>query len=317
MTSQDHVAMNGGAEFDAIRAMLGVWGNRAHGIGDDAAVLQVQPGQQLVASTDATIEGVHFRRGWLTGDEIGGRAAAAALSDLAAMGAAPLGLLLALALPDGWRGELAAIAGGVGRVASAVGCPIVGGNIASAPALSLTITVLGQAAQPLLRTGARPGDIIFVTGALGGPGAALRALQAGTPMSRAQRARFASPVPRVAEGQWLAAHGATSAIDISDGIVGDAGHVARASGVTLEIEGRLVPLLEGVSTEDALTSGEEYELLVTAPGTLDTAAFERAFGTRLTRIGLVTAVQDVPVRVAGAAAGELKGHDHLGARHSE
>lgn len=311
MSATDHVTMNGGAEFDAIRRMLGVWSHRAHGIGDDAAIMSVTAQQKLVASTDATIEGVHFRRGWLTGAEIGGRAAAAALSDLAAMGAQPLGLLLALALPDEWRAELEAIAGGVGGVASAAGCPIVGGNISSASALSLTITVLGQAERPLLRGGAQEGDIIFVTGLLGGPGTALRALEAGRTMSTEQRQRFAAPTPRIREGLWLATHGATSAIDISDGLAADAGHVARASAVTIELDAGLIPRVPGASAADALSSGEEYELLVTAPESLDAQAFERALGTRLTRIGLVSAVGDVPVRVLGAAEGELRGHDHL------
>ena len=153
--SDAHVQLGAGDEFDAIRAMLREWGARAVGIGDDAAVLAAPVGERLVASIDASVEGVHFRRDWLTAQEIGARATAAALSDLAAMAAAPLGLLLALGLPREWRRELDAIARGVGEMASSVGCPIVGGNVTRASELSLTITVLGSSARPLGRDGAR------------------------------------------------------------------------------------------------------------------------------------------------------------------
>ena len=116
--------MGEGAEFDAIRRLLRLWDTRATGIGDDAAILDVPSGQRLVISTDASVQNVHFRREWLSAEEIGGRATAAALSDLAAMAATPLGLLLALAVPDDWRTELEALARGVGNIASAAGCPI-------------------------------------------------------------------------------------------------------------------------------------------------------------------------------------------------
>ena len=171
MTTRDengHLELGGRREFDVIRAMLGVWGPHAHGIGDDAAVLTVPEGQRLIASTDASFEGVHFRREWLRPREIGARAAAAALSDLAAMAATPLGLLLALALPQSWLPEIEEVAHGVGEMASRTRCPIVGGNLARADVLSLTLTVLGSAVNPLARAGARAGDIVYVTGLLGG-----------------------------------------------------------------------------------------------------------------------------------------------------
>jgi thiamine-monophosphate kinase len=116
-----HLPLGPGAEFDAIRRMLAEWGPLADGIGDDAAVLAVPPGRRLVVSTDAAVEGVHFRRGWLTAEEVGARAAAAALSDLAAMAAAPLGLLLALAVPESWQAELPDVARGGGAVAARAG----------------------------------------------------------------------------------------------------------------------------------------------------------------------------------------------------
>lgn len=303
--------MGDGAEFDAIRRMLALWGNGARGIGDDAAVLDVAPGEQLVVSTDATVEGVHFRRGWLTGEEIGGRAAAAALSDLAAMGAHPIGLLLALALPDEWRADLDDLSRGVGRVAGKARCPIVGGNVSKGTALSLTITVLGQSAHPLRRSGARAGDSIFVTGRLGGPGAALRALLTDETPTPLDRQRFACPAPRIAEAAWLASRGATSAIDISDGLTADAAHVARASGVTMEIDARALPVVAGVEARDALMSGEEYELLVTSTASFDVSAFEREFGVPLTNIGVVTEDGGSAVRIIGASAPGNGGHDHF------
>src|SRR4051812_28814258 len=209
--------MGGGPEFDLIRRLLLTWGTRASGIGDDAAVIGVPPGQQLVASTDASVENVHFRRGWMTPREIGARAATAALSDLAAMGARPLGLLLALGLPESWQSDAEAIADGVGATASAVACPIVGGNVTRSSELVLTITVLGSAARPLTRAGAAAGDIIFVTGRLGGPGAALAALLAKREPTPPALARFKTPRARIEEGAWLAALGASAMIDISDG----------------------------------------------------------------------------------------------------
>src|ERR1700730_3200886 len=124
----ENIPLGPGAEFDAIREMLAQWGDRARGIGDDAAALDVPQGEMLIASTDASVEDVHFKRDWLSATEIGGRAAAAALSDLAAMGARPLGLLLALGVPDDWREKLVELAEGVGNLAAQHGCPIVGGN---------------------------------------------------------------------------------------------------------------------------------------------------------------------------------------------
>ena len=305
--------MGEGAEFDAIRQMLAEWGPHASGIGDDAAVIAMPAGEQLVASTDATVEYVHFRRDWMSPEEIGGRAAAAALSDLAAMGATPRGLLLALGVPESWRGGLEQLARGVGRVAALAGCPIVGGNISAARDLSLTITVLGSAVTPVTRSGARAGDILFVTGRLGGPGAALRSLLAGESPAAHHRARFVAPVPRLREALWLVARGARAAIDISDGLLADAAHLAHASGVSLSLDERAIPCVAGSTVPDAVASGEEYELLVAVPAecAMDTAAFGREFGVELTAIGVVVAAGVRPVLWRGPAAGAARGHDHL------
>lgn len=282
-----HLPLGPGAEFDAVRALLAAWGPRARGIGDDGAVLDVPAGERLVVSTDVTVEAVHFRRGWLTAEEIGWRAAMAALSDLAAMGAAPLGLLLAVTVPAAWRDELGALAHGVGEAAARVDIPIVGGDVTDGDRLALTITVLGAAGRPVTRGGARVGDRIYVTGRLGGPGTAVEAWLGGRVPAPSARARFARPEARLRAGQWLAAHGATAMIDLSDGLAGDAAHIAAASGVRLALDADRLPCLEGCDAEAALRSGEEYELLVCAP-TLDTAAFARTCeGVTLTEIGRV------------------------------
>lgn len=311
--AEPHLALGHGAEFDAIRAMLREWGPRASGIGDDAAVLDVPAGQRLVVSTDASFEGVHFRREWLSAQEIGARAVTAALSDLAAMAAAPLGLLLALGVPEGWQQELADVARGVGHAAGEAGCPIVGGNVTRARELSLTITVLGASERPLRRDNARVGDVVFVTGRLGGPGAALDALQSGRVPDAAHMTRFAGPRARLREARWLAAAGARAAIDISDGLGADLTHLARASDVTIELAVDRVPCIEGVSPEETLTSGEEYEIVVAFPADAepDSVAFEALFGIPLTRIGVVRPTAGEPVRAVGARVDHARGHDHL------
>ncbi len=312
-----HLALGPGREFDLVRAMIERWGDVAQGIGDDAASLVMPPGERLVVSTDASVEGAHFRRAWLTPEEIGWRAAASALSDLAAMAARPLGLVLALALPDYWRADALAVADGVGAAARQAGTPIVGGDLVRATELGLTITVLGAAAHPVGRGGARAGDALYVTGALGGPRLALAAWERGEAPAPAARARFARPVPRIAEARWLAAHGARALVDVSDGLAADVRHLAVASGVRIVIERDRVPCLAGAGPADALAGGEEYELALAAPRELDVQAFASRFGVALTRIGRVEASRDgeagsVEIRDAGGGRVEIpSGHDHL------
>jgi thiamine-monophosphate kinase len=308
-----HVAMGDGREFDAIRRLLALWGEGAVGIGDDAAVLDLAAGERLVASTDATVDGVHFRRDWLSAEEIGARATAAALSDLAAMAARPIGLLVAIALPEEWSASLDELARGIGMVAWDAGCPIVGGNMTRGRELSLTLTVLGGAVDPLHRSGAEPGDIIFVTGSLGGPGAALQAFLAGAVPRDAYRERFARPVPRLAEARWLAAHGARAAIDLSDGLLADAAHLAKASRISLDLEASALPCMPGITPDSAAQSGEEYELLVAAPpsAAIDVNEFERQFGIPLTAVGVARAPAVASVTLRGSRVDRSCGHDHF------
>jgi thiamine-monophosphate kinase len=306
-----HLALGPGREFDAIRALIAQWGETAQGLGDDAALVDIPKGSRLVISVDASVEDVHFKRDWLTPEEIGWRATAAAISDLAAMGAEPIGLLLALSVPPRWMPEIMALGAGVAAAARFAGMPIIGGDTTGGELLTLSLTVLGAARSPLSRSGARPGDIIYVTGRLGGPSAALRALALGETPAPAHRARFAHPEPRLAAARWLAERGATAAIDVSDGLAADLRHVAAASDVTLALDVERVPMLPGVTPDDALAGGEEYELAVTS-GALDTAAFEAAIGVPLTAIGEVRAGPPEVRAKQGRKRVDLPGgHDHF------
>jgi thiamine-monophosphate kinase len=288
MGDSRNLELGPGKEFDLVRTLLGEWGKTAQQIGDDAAVVTVPQGEKLVVTTDTSLEGVHFRREWLNYFEIGYRATAAALSDLAAMAARPLGIVIALTLPEADRHEARALAIGIREGASAVLCPIVGGDLTSGKTLSLTITALGSVVKPLSRAGAKIGQHVYVTGRLGGPAAAVRAWRAGVEPTAADRARFANPVPRIEPAIALARDGATSAIDISDGLIADLGHVAAASKVRMEIDLARIPLMDGVEPIAAANSGEEYEVVVTAAA-MDTERLSAEFGLPLTEIGRVVA----------------------------
>ncbi|HUQ18668.1 MAG TPA: thiamine-phosphate kinase [Gemmatimonadaceae bacterium] len=276
-----------GTEFDLVRRLLARWRDRADGIGDDGVVLFGLDGGKTVISTDASVENVHFRRDWLEPREIGYRATAAALSDLAAMAASPLAILLALTIPESWKADVDAIADGIGEAAEQSGARIVGGDLSEGRDLAIVVTVIGTAERTLTRSGARVGDRVYVTGRLGGPGAAVAALTNGRRPSRDERQRFAHPIPRIREAQWLAAHGATAGTDVSDGLVADLENIAVASGHGIVLDLDRVPVMASVSSRDAAASGEEYELAITASNALDTKVFEAEFGVPLTEIGKV------------------------------
>jgi thiamine-monophosphate kinase len=306
-----NIDLGPGKEFDLVRTLLAEWGKAAQRIGDDAAVLEVPPGERLVVTTDTSVEGVHFRREWLDHFEMGYRATAAALSDLAAMGARPIGVVIALTLPEGDRHEARELATGIRDGASAVMCPIVGGDLSAGKVLSLTVTALGSATRPLSRAGAKVGDRVYVTGVLGGPAAAVRAWKAGREPTARDRARFAHPIPRVDAAIGLAARGASSAIDISDGLTADLAHVAAASKVRIQIDADKIPRLDGVSAIEAAGAGEEYEIVVTAPN-VDTRRFTEEFGLELTEIGRVVAgPAGVELLQAGNRVTSPTGFDHF------
>lgn len=299
-------------EFSMIRSFVHQWGDTARGIGDDGALLDIPQGEKLVVSTDSSVEDVHFNRRHLSATEIGYRAAAAALSDLAAMAARPLGLLFALVLPGSWDDDADRIAEGVGSAARLTNCHVIGGNISRGGRhLAITTTVLGSVRRPLQRAGARPGDLVYVTGELGGAANAVAAWEKKVEPSRSSRSRFTEPVPRIAESLWLADQGATSAIDISDGLAADARHVAEAGNVRMVLDAGAVPIAPGASFEEAIAGGEDYELLVTARS-LDTAQFRLKFGVALTEVGVVEkGSPEVEVRRDGIPIAIPSGYDHL------
>ena len=302
-------ALAEGPETARIRAFLGgvgATGGRADPaatvtlpVGDDAAAFRPPDGAQVVVSCDASVEGVHFRREWMTWETIGYRAAAAALSDLAAMAATPVGLVVAAALPPELDVEIAAALGrGVGEIAGRAGAEVLGGDLVASPGPAfLDVTVLGHAAAPATRRGVRPGDELWVTGELGGAAAALRDLERGLEPDPGARRAFERPCPRIEEALWLRDRVRIhAAIDLSDGVTRDAQHLAAASGVALEIEAdRLppAPALDGFRQAPAgehllLAGGEDYELLFAVPaGAMQGTerAFADAFHLPLTRVG--------------------------------
>jgi thiamine-monophosphate kinase len=246
-------------------------------MGDDAAVVRARA--VCVTSIDAMIDGVHFRLGdgWATPAEVGHRALAGALSDLAAMGADPGEAYLVLGLPAGFGSERALeLVRAAAALAAQTGTAIAGGDVVSAPALTVSVTAVGwadDAATLVMRDGARPGDVIGVTGRLGAAGAALAVLEgraARTPAAEAAIARARSPTPRLREGRALADAGVHAMIDLSDGLATDAGHLGRSSAVSLHVDLAALPIDSGVSEvaadlgvapwELAAAGGEDYEL---------------------------------------------------------
>lgn len=314
-TYRAHTALGPGGEFDLVRTLLQQWGAQAEGIGDDAAVVDIPAGERLVVSVDASVDRVHFRRDWMTPFDIGYRAATAALSDLAAMAATPRGLLVSLVIPDDARPLVGELADGIGDAARKAGTAIVGGDLSRGEELSISCTVLGSSSSPTRRSAVRAGDLLYVTGLLGGPAAALRAYREGRAPEPAARDRFLRPRARLAEARWLAQHGVQAMIDISDGLASELHHLAAASGVALRLDVERVPTLRGCSLADATRGGEEYELLVASPRPLDVDAFARTFALPLSEIGRARpaeAPEVVAVRGSTGTRVDLgKGHDHF------
>jgi thiamine-monophosphate kinase len=309
------------------------------GSGDDAAV--TVPGGATATSVDATVDGVHFRRHEAPPQTIGRKALATALSDLAAMGAEAGEAYVVLgAPPELGEAEFDALLEGLLALAAETGTTLAGGDLTRAPALTLAVTVVGHAGAPedlVPRSGARPGDVLVVTGELGGAAAGRLLLdrpQLSTAVDEgvAERLRDRQlvPLPRLRSGQALAAAEARAMIDLSDGLAGDAAHLARASGVGLRIEAGSLPLAKGVaelaaaSALDALelaaSGGEDYELLAALPPHLLAEASRRigeAGETTLTPIGAVAAGEGLELRLPGSGLLEIRGYDHFAARASE
>jgi thiamine-monophosphate kinase len=247
------------------------------GPGDDAALVSTPDGR-VVASVDVMVDGVHFRTDWASGEQIGARAALAAMADIAAMGAAPTALLVGLSAPPSTPTELiAAIGRGLNEEAVKAGAGVVGGDLTRSEVLTIAVTVLGdlRGAEPVRRSGARAGDVVAVTGRLGWAAAGLAVLSRGFRSPAAAVGAYRVPDPPLQAGIVAAESGATSMIDVSDGLLADLGHIARASGVTinvitarLPVNPRLVEVASALGRnhlEWAMTGGDDHALAATFP----------------------------------------------------
>jgi thiamine-monophosphate kinase len=308
-----------GPEFDLIRGFFG--GEAASsgpgvrvGPGDDCAVVA---GDGIALTVDMAVEDVHFRRSWLGPSEIGYRSAAGAISDLAAVAARPIGILASVALGPGDEAEFGpAVMAGVVAAAADAGAILLGGDLTRSPGpLVVDIVAVGEAPTPVLRSGAEAGDEVWVTGELGAAAVAVAAWLDGREPDPAARAAYVCPAPRIREALWLAQRAIpTAMVDLSDGIAGDAGHIAAASGVRVVVRAGALPVAEVASAAAstagelvrlAAAGGEDYELCFTArAGTVAAVAgeFEERFGVRLTLVGEVTAGEG-----GGSGAGSVEG----------
>ena len=310
------------------------------GSGDDAAI--VVPGGATATSVDALVDGVHFRRDRAGLAQIGHKALAVALSDLAAMGAEAGEAYVVLGVPPDLDEEgCLELLDGLAALAERCGVSLAGGDLTRAPALTLAVTVVGYAAEPgdmVTRAGARPGDILAVTGELGGAAAGLLLLESAEwsvdPRIRGSKVhsspaaglveRQLEPRPRLGAGRALARAGANAMIDLSDGLGGDARHLAAAGDVALRIDAAALPLAAGLTEVAAaagqeplplaVSGGEDYELLAALPAArLERATEEvQATGAALTPIGEVIVGQGVEIRLPDGRLLEATGFDQLG-----
>ena len=308
------------------------------GIGDDCALLRLKAGEELAITTDLSIAGRHFRLDWHTAESVGHRTLARGLSDLAAMGAKPVAAFLSLGLPPeltvaSSAGEhgiwLERFLDGLLGLAREHKVTLAGGDLAESPLAVADIVLSGIVPHgtALLRSGASPGDLIYVTGSLGGAAAELTALQA-TPADFAAATRSAKPgpmphlypQPRVTQGLWLRKRGkASAAIDLSDGLSSDLAHLCDASGVAAEVEAASLPLGVGSTLQLALDGGEDYELLFTAPKSARIPA--KIGGVPITAIGRILAGRKGRPRVTLIEDGrrsplEPGGWEHFSSQHA-
>ncbi|HLB62078.1 MAG TPA: thiamine-phosphate kinase [Actinomycetota bacterium] len=280
------------------------------GVGDDAAVLEHGSGSVVVCA-DMLVENVHFERAWTSARDLGAKAIVVNVSDLAAMAAGPRAAVVSLGLPPdvgaGWVMELY---GGMLEACDEYALALVGGDLSRADGIVVSVAVTGEVApgRAVLRSGARPGDRIVVTGSLGAAAAGLRIARSGRIGGERDRALLHAllrPVARVGEAQVLAACGATAMIDVSDGLAKDLSRLCLESGVGARVGASDVPVAEGATSEEALTGGDDYELLATLPSD----AFDAAAGALRERFGVtLTDVGDVS-EGAGLVAVDVDGNE--------
>jgi thiamine-monophosphate kinase len=299
------------------------------GIGDDAAVVEPERNRLEVLSVDALVEGIHFDRRFTPPDAIGHRALAVNLSDLAAMGAAPRLALLSFALPPALAcDEFDGIVTGLAALASRYSLHVAGGNLTKSPGpLILDVTIAGtvKRRQVLTRSGARPGDEVYVSGTIGAGAAGLRHLSSRTTNPAGQSStvpavlepcihRYLYPEPRVKLGLLLGRNrAATACVDLSDGLADGLRRVGEASAVGMEIDECTVPLDPGaaMTLDEAMAAGDDYELLFTArPRSRRLRAAHSHAGVQLTRIGVCTANRDLVMR-GGATRSIPQGYGHF------
>ena len=240
------------------------------GIGDDCAVLRIPAGHEALVTTDFSLEGIHFRREWHSPESVGHRCLARGLSDIAAMGGDPIAAFLSLALPAALpQGWVDGFLKGLTALAKKFGVTLAGGDTAQSPAGILAdIMVLGSVprGKAILRSGARPGDKIYVTGLLGASASGLKHLMEGAEPNPPSFTRHFFPWPRVEAGRFLLKRNLASAsIDVSDGLSTDLAHICEESSVGAELSAAAIPRDSQTSLELALHGGEDYELLFTAP----------------------------------------------------
>ena len=275
-------------------------------IGDDAAVLAPLVGEAIV-STDVAVLGVHLDPSLFPLEDLGFKAVTAAVSDLAAMGARPRAAVIAVSSPPGT--DLEELHRGIDDAAAVTGCPVVGGDLTRARDVSVAVTVLGECPGKgaVLRSGARPGEIILVTGPLGRSAAGLRRRREGYPLDDELVVAHRRPWPRLSEGVAARGAGASAMMDLSDGIALDLHRLADASRVGFELD--LVPVAEGATLEEALSGGEDYELLIVTndPDRLALVYLDRGLRAPL-RIGRIVA--DQKIRTLRGEDFERRGWQH-------